>query len=57
MSAVGEQVVLMGRSGCGKTTLLHIIAGVGRPDQGSVVIDGYRYHPAFRGRNAIGSGP
>ena len=38
--ASGEQVVLMGRSGCGKTTLLHIIAGIGRPDEGSVVIDG-----------------
>jgi putative ABC transport system ATP-binding protein len=38
--AAGEQVVLMGRSGCGKTTLLHIIAGIGRPDVGSVVIDG-----------------
>ena len=38
--ASGEQVVLMGRSGCGKTTLLHIIAGIGRPDSGSVVIDG-----------------
>lgn len=38
--AAGEQVVLMGRSGSGKTTLLHAIAGIGRPDQGSVVIDG-----------------
>jgi ABC-type lipoprotein export system ATPase subunit len=36
----GEQVVLMGRSGCGKTTLLHTIAGIARPDAGSVAIDG-----------------
>ncbi|MGD9720081.1 MAG: ABC transporter ATP-binding protein [Pirellulales bacterium] len=35
-----EQVVLMGRSGCGKTTLLHIIAGISRPDAGTVHIDG-----------------
>src|SRR5580704_8032494 len=37
---VGEQVVLVGRSGCGKTTLLHIIAGIIRPDEGFVGIDG-----------------
>ncbi len=36
----GEQVVLMGRSGCGKTTLLHVISGLSRPDSGSVQIDG-----------------
>jgi putative ABC transport system ATP-binding protein len=35
----GEQMVLVGRSGCGKTTLLHIIAGIGRPDSGKVRID------------------
>jgi ABC-type lipoprotein export system ATPase subunit len=38
--ASGEQVVLMGRSGCGKTTLLHTIAGISRPDEGTVKIDG-----------------
>ena len=38
--AAGEQVVLMGRSGCGKTTLLHVIAGISRPDSGMVRIDG-----------------
>lgn len=37
--AAGEQVLLMGRSGCGKTTLLHIIAGISRPDEGEVRID------------------
>ncbi len=38
--AAGEQMALMGRSGCGKTTLLHVIAGISRPDTGSVVVDG-----------------
>lgn len=36
----GEQAVLMGKSGCGKTTLLHVIAGISRPDSGLVQIDG-----------------
>jgi|DewCreStandDraft_4_1066084.scaffolds.fasta_scaffold20801_4 putative ABC transport system ATP-binding protein len=38
--AAAEQAVLVGRSGCGKTTLLHIIAGISRPDEGRVVING-----------------
>jgi ABC-type lipoprotein export system ATPase subunit len=36
----GEQMVLTGDSGCGKTTLLHVIAGLSRPDSGEVRIDG-----------------
>jgi ABC-type lipoprotein export system ATPase subunit len=38
--ARGEQMVLVGRSGLGKTTLLHIIAGISRADEGLVKIDG-----------------
>lgn len=37
----GEQVVIIGESGCGKTTMLHIIAGISRPDDGQVRIDGW----------------
>ena len=37
----GEQVVIVGQSGCGKTTLLHVIAGICRPDAGRVLIDGW----------------
>jgi putative ABC transport system ATP-binding protein len=38
--AVGEQVVLRGRSGCGKTTLLNCIAGLTTADSGRIVLNG-----------------
>ncbi len=36
----GEQAVMVGASGCGKTTLLHIISGITSPDSGQVELDG-----------------
>jgi putative ABC transport system ATP-binding protein len=38
--AAGEYVAIMGESGVGKSTLLNLIAGLDRPDSGSVWIDG-----------------
>lgn len=36
----GETVVILGRSGCGKSVLLRHILGMERPDKGAVVVDG-----------------
>jgi putative ABC transport system ATP-binding protein len=35
-----EYVAIMGESGVGKSTLLNLIAGLDRPDSGSIVFDG-----------------
>lgn len=42
----GEQRALRGASGCGKTTLLHLIAGVLVPDVGEIALDGELMAPA-----------
>ncbi|NGO39836.1 ABC transporter ATP-binding protein [Limisphaera ngatamarikiensis] len=36
----GESLVIMGRSGCGKSVLLKHLIGLLQPDEGSVIVDG-----------------
>ena len=38
--APGDYVAVMGESGVGKSTLLNLIAGLDRPDAGSITLDG-----------------
>jgi putative ABC transport system ATP-binding protein len=54
----GQMTLLVGPSGCGKTTLISTIAGILRPDQGSIALFGTelgklgrRGIVRFRGRN------
>jgi len=49
--AEGEVVALLGASGCGKTTLLRLIAGLEAPDEGEVWIAGRRV--AAEGGNLV----
>ena len=38
---LGESLVILGPNGCGKTTLLRLIAGLIRPDSGEIWLDGH----------------
>jgi putative ABC transport system ATP-binding protein len=47
----GSFVALMGPSGSGKTTLLNLLAGIDRPSEGELIIDGAPIHTL--GRNNL----
>ena len=58
----GECLGLIGRNGCGKTTLLRLIAGIFPPDRGEIAIRGRvgalialgaGYHPHMTGREDV----
>jgi putative ABC transport system ATP-binding protein len=56
--AAGEMVAVVGPSGSGKTTIMNMIAGIDRPTEGSVTVDGQQIHErseeqlaVWRGRN------
>ena len=40
--AGGSRVAFVGRSGCGKTTLAHLIAGIHQPERGEIDVGGER---------------
>jgi putative ABC transport system ATP-binding protein len=50
--ARGEFLALMGPSGSGKTTLLNLIAGIDRPTEGTLTIDGVEISRLSRSRLA-----
>lgn len=53
----GAYGVLMGRTGCGKTSLLEILCGLRRPDSGRVWIGGRDVTTTVPGRRGIGYVP
>jgi ABC-type lipoprotein export system ATPase subunit len=49
----GEFVCLVGKSGCGKTTLLSILSGLERPTKGDVVLNGKKINDASEDELAL----
>ena len=52
--AEGEFISLVGASGCGKTTLLRMIAGFARPDAGTLTLAGKRMEMLPPNRRGVG---
>ena len=51
--AAGEFVCLVGKSGCGKTTLLSLLSGLERPTQGDVLLNGKKINGASEDELAL----
>src|ERR1700694_6124270 len=64
----GEFTCIIGHSGCGKTTVLNILAGLDAPSEGVVIVDGqaiegpsldraviFQSHALLPGRRAAGN--
>lgn len=48
----GEKIFLCGPSGAGKTTLMYILAGLERPEKGSIYVDGVDLYSQSRRQQA-----
>jgi NitT/TauT family transport system ATP-binding protein len=54
--AQGEMVAILGKTGCGKSTMFNMIAGLLAPSSGTVLVQGrdpFRHFNALRGKLAI----
>lgn len=49
----GELICLIGTSGCGKTTLLRIIAGLEKPSSGQILLEGKAIEATGRERGMV----